>query len=172
MTLLANWTHPGSDIPGGGLKRERAATEEERAAIVEALGLLKLSGLKARYKIDRLAGGGYRLYGGIESDLAQACVVTLDAVPEHIEESFDTEFWPDVAPIAGEQDAGVLDGRDVERLEHGEIAAGRVIYETLSAALDPYPRRDGVEFDWHDKAASKPEKSSPFAALGKLKNKP
>ena len=171
MTELANWTHAATDIPGGGLKRERAASEDERASIAKVLGLLSLTGLRASYKIDRLAGGGYRLHGSVESDLAQACVVTLEPVPEHIEESFDTEFWPDVAPIEGEQEVSVLDGRDVERLEHGEIAVGRIVFETLSAALDPYPRREGVEFDWQDKAASAPEKNSPFAALGKLKNK-
>lgn len=171
MNPLSNWTHAVLDIPAGGLKSERAATADERAAIATALRLLSLDAFDAAYRIDRLAGGGYRLHGRVTANLEQPCVVTLDPVAATVGEDFDTEFWPEVAPRDGEQDARVLDGRDVETIENGALAAGRVIFETLSAALDPYPRKAGAEFQWQDKADLTPQKISPFAALSKLKDK-
>jgi uncharacterized metal-binding protein YceD (DUF177 family) len=171
VSPLSNWIHAVADIPEGGLKREQVASLEERAAIVSELRLLSLEVLDAAYRIDRLAGGGYRLHGRVTASLEQPCVVTLDAVAATIDEDFDTEFWPEVAARDGEQDAAVLDGRDVETLENGAIAAGRVIFETLSAALDPYPRGAGAEFQWQDKAVGEVAKISPFAALSKLKDK-
>lgn len=171
MNPLSNWVHAVLDIPDGGLKRERAASAEERAAIVTELRLLSLDALDAAYRIDRLAGGGYRLHGRVTAGLEQPCVVTLDPVAQTIDDDFDTEFWPEVVARDGEQDARVLDGRDVETLENGALAAGRVIFETLSAALDPYPRKAGAEFQWQDKAVGEVAKISPFAALSKLKDK-
>lgn len=172
MIPLAAWTHAVSDIPAGGLSHERVASVEERAAIATMLGLISLAALKVTYRIARLAGGGCRLHGRLVSDLEQACIVTLDTVPEHMDETFDTEFWPDIQPGKGEQDAPVLDGRDVEPLDGGGIAAGRIIFETFAAALDPYPRTLGAEFSWQQTAGAAPEKTNPFAALAKLKGKP
>jgi hypothetical protein len=45
-----------------------------------------------------------------------------------------------------------------------------VVFETLAAGLDPYPRLPETAFDWHDPlAASSP--ANPFAVLSKLKPK-
>ena len=65
----------------------------------------------------------------------------------------------------------MLDAPEVEKFEHGIIPAGRIIFETLAASLDPYPRREGVEFNWQDPQATEPEKASPFAVLSKLNDK-
>ena len=101
-----------------------------------------------------------------------ACVVSLDPVAAFLDEAFDVEFWSEVASGDGGEDKTILDARDVETLENGSIPVGRVIFETISAALDPYPRKPGAEFSWSDTAPSPPEKVSPFAALSKLKKSP
>ena len=169
---VLDWSHAAVDVPQGGLHRARTASADERGKIATALGLLEFAEFATDYRIDRLAGGGYRLHGRIVADLAQACVATLAPVAERVTETFDTEFWPTLAPAGGEQDASILDGRDLEVIEDGVIDAGRVIFETLSAGLDPYPRIEGAEFRMPDKAEQSPEKISPFAVLSKLKNKP
>ena len=54
----------------------------------------------------------------------------------------------------------------------GKIDLGPVIYETLATGLDPYPKREGVSFEWAEPGAeSGPEEKpeSPFAALKQLK---
>lgn len=168
---LIDWTHNVTDIPAGGLDRERRATEAERAAIAKALDLLKLDRLATHYRIKSVAGGGYHLSGKLTADVEQACVVTLDPVAAKIDAPFDVEFRPEVETADNDEDANVLAGPDVEILERGIIPVGRIVVETLSASLDPYPRRPNAEFTWQDQKAQEAEKSSPFAALSKLKNK-
>jgi uncharacterized metal-binding protein YceD (DUF177 family) len=171
VTDQLDWTHKVVDIPAGGLRRERETTESERKAVASALGLLGLHSLAARYRIEAIAGDAYRLSGTVSGEVDQACVVTLEPVSSKVEASFDVEFWPELEPADRDEDATVLEGPDVERFEHGIIPVGRIIFETLSASLDPYPRRDDAEFRWQDPRAEEPEKTGPFAALSKLKDK-
>lgn len=168
---LNDWTHNVTDVPSGGLDREREATESERSAIAEALHLLKLARLVARYRIKSVSGGGYRLSGKVTADVEQACVVTLDPVTSKVEAPFDVEFRPRVETADNDEDASVLSGPDVDILERGIVPVGRIVFETVSASLDPYPRRPDAEFNWRDPQASEPEKASPFAALSKLRDK-
>ncbi|HPG90032.1 MAG TPA: DUF177 domain-containing protein [Hyphomicrobium sp.] len=171
-TPLADWSHAITEIPLQGLSRERRATGDALASLATELGMLELSTVTAHYRIDRLAGGGYRLHGAAAADGAQACVVTVEPVPAHIEDTFDVEFWPDLPEADGGEDKSVLDERDVEALEGGSIPVGRIVFETISAGLDPYPRKPDAEFSWADKAPPEQQNVSPFAALSKLKNKP
>ena len=71
-----------------------------------------------------------------------------------------------------EEEGGVTTLADwPEPIKDGRIDLGPLIYETLATSLDPYPKRDGVSFEWSQGAeAPGPErKSSPFAALDRLK---
>lgn len=168
---LPDWSHPVVEIPNGGLGRERKATAEALGQFAEALGMLTLSHVTATYRIDRLAGGAYRLSGRVAAVGEQACVVSLEPVPSRLDEPFDVEFWPNVAEPEGGEEKGILGERDVEPLEDGVIPVGRIVAETISANLDPYPRKPDAEFKWVDEAANL-EKTSPFAALAKLKDRP
>jgi hypothetical protein len=171
VTDHLDWTHGVTDIPPGGLTREREATEAERDRIARALGLLKLARLSARYRIKPLGDGAYRLSGDVLGDADQACIVTLEPVAAGIDAPLDVEFRPKLEAADNDEDANILSGPDIEILDRGIIPVGRIVFETLSAALDPFPRRPGAEFTWQDPRAEKPEKSSPFAALSKLKDK-
>lgn len=169
--LLASWTHATTEIPAQGLDRRRSATAEEREAIRKALGLAALERLDAHYRIHSVAGGGWRLAGTLLADVVQSCVVTLEPLPATLEEKFASEFWDDLDEPEGGEDKGILDEADVERLEGDTIPAGRVVFETLSGALDPYPRKAGARFDWEDKAAQDVGKNNPFSVLSRLKDK-
>lgn len=168
---LSSWVHATTEIPAGGLERSRQANGEERRAIATALNLLSLDSLQARYRIVSIAGGGWRLSGSIEAQLAQPCVVTLEPVPATLSETFQVEFWRDLEEPEGGEDKSILEGADVEPLAGDDIPAGRIVFETLSGALDPYPRKAGAEFGWQDKNAENPQKTSPFSVLQQLKNK-
>lgn len=168
---LSDWTHNVTDIPAGGLDREREANEGERIAIADNLKLLKLDRLAARYRIKSLGDGGYRLSGRVLAKVEQACIVTLDPVASEIDAPFDVEFQPEVARSDNDEDASVLAGPDVDILERGVIPVGRIVYETVSGSLDPYPRRPGAEFTWQDPRQIEPEETSPFAVLSQLKDK-
>ncbi|MBR2535953.1 MAG: DUF177 domain-containing protein [Hyphomicrobium sp.] len=173
MTLpLSDWVHAVTDIPALGLTRERRLTGEALVPLARDLNMLELASVVADYRIERLAGGAYRLHGRVIADAAQACVVTVEPVPAHVDEPFDVEFWPDLPDADGGEEKSILDERDVEPLEGGVIPVGRIVFETISAGLDPYPRKAEAEFSWQDKDQPTSENVSPFAALSKLKNKP
>ncbi len=168
---LAVWSHETTDIPAGGLHRERAASEAERADIAKALGLVSLDRLAATYDIRSITGGGWRLQGRIDANVVQSCVVTLEPIAGTVGESFNVEFWRADETGPGGDDQSVLHGPDVEPLHGDTIVAGRIVFETLSGAIDPYPRKDGATFDWNDKAAEDNAKTSPFSVLSRLKDK-
>ncbi len=121
-----------------------------------------------------LGQGRYRLKGTLTARVMRECVVTLEPVPEKVAEAVDVAFWPfSSLPATAEQEMEVSSVPEVEAIEHGQIDAGRVLFEILSASLDPYPRKPGVRFEWEDKASEEaPIATGPFAALKKLKNEP
>jgi hypothetical protein len=172
MTSALDWTYAAATIGTSGLREERRATEAERAAMVKALGILSCEDLIAHYEIEPLGRGRFLLRGEIEADVTQACIVTLDPVPAHLSDRFTVEFRPD-DEVPHDADAGereILSGDDIEPIEGGRIDAGRIIFEHISAVLDPYPRKPDVEFDWRDpKAEADAKAGGAFAALAKLK---
>lgn len=171
MTNTLDWTEKTTEIPAGGLDRTRTATAEELKSVAQTLNILDVSALSARYRIVAISGGAYRLSGSISAGVEQACVVSLEPVQGKVNAAFEVEFWPDLASEDSEEEASILGGSDVELLEHGLIPVGRIVFETLSASLNPYPRREGAEFTWQDPKSNEPAASNPFAALAKLKDK-
>jgi hypothetical protein len=173
MTELSQWVHRLRDIPESGLDVSRRATPEERAEIAKAIGLVECRKLEARYTIRSLIEGRYLMHGSISAQVVQSCVVTLEPVESDVSASVEAVFWPaeDIVP----SEAAVVeveDGLDPEPIIDDQIEAGRVIYEHLADAIDPYPRKPGVTFDWKDGKTGPEPEGGPFAALGRLKNKP
>jgi hypothetical protein len=168
-----DWTHRTAEIDEDGRAETRTATVAELQALAGALEILSCVALSARYEIKPAGRGRFQLMGEFEADVTQACVVTLDPVPQHIAEQFSVAFWPeeDVRPASGSGEHEVLQGDDPEALKNGCVEAGRIVFEHLSAALDPYPRKPGAEFEWQDpKAEAVGEGAGPFAILERLKS--
>ncbi|HWI29102.1 MAG TPA: DUF177 domain-containing protein [Stellaceae bacterium] len=154
-------------LPPDETTHEIAATAGERAALAERFGLLSLDGLEARVKLVRLAGGLIRLEAELVAEAVQECVVTLEPVSTHIEDSFVLLYGEPAAEgevtLSGESEL-------VEPLSGGSIDIGEAVAQQLSLVLDPFPRAPGAE------APSAPEDGeaspeSPFAALAKWKQK-
>ena len=171
MTLQLLWSHATTDVPAGGLSRQYEASETERSALANALGIREIGKLVADYTINSIAGGGWRLKGTVSAEVVQACVVSLESVPQSLVDDFDVEFWPHGKCDEFGEEKSVLQGPDVETLEGETIDVGRIVFETLSAGLDPYPRKSGVDFDWQDKAALRSQVGGPFAGLSRLKDR-
>ena len=171
MTETLDWIEKTTDIPEGGLSATRDATADELKRVATALNILAVASLTSRYRIVAISGGAYRLTGSISAKVEQACVVSLEPVSGKVEASFEVEFWPVLKSEESEDESSVLSGSDVEQLEHGLIPVGRITFETLSASLDPYPRKEGAEFTWQDPKSEASDGTNPFAALSKLKDK-
>ncbi|CAN1722205.1 DUF177 domain-containing protein [Hyphomicrobium sp. 1Nfss2.1] len=169
MSEDLDWSYRVTEIPEGGLKETREATESERVRLATALEVISCRRLVAEFTIRAIGKGHYRLAGKVSTDVTQACVVTLEPIDQRATGDFDVEFWPaDALPKASEDEIEALSAAEVEPIEHGRIDVGRIVFETLSASIDPYPRKDGVEFD-PPPAEDDGLAGGPFAALRKLR---
>jgi uncharacterized metal-binding protein YceD (DUF177 family) len=182
-TAELDWDHAVQDIPDFGSKSgpktglsvEREAAPDELERLARALDLVACRSLRAEYAIAPTVGGYYRLSGRLRAEVSQVCVVTLEPVDSTIEEDFEAVFWPQEdmpAPESGE--LAIDDEPEREPIVAGQIAVGRVVFESLAAVLDPFPRKPGAVLDWQSSASaeaagSKP--ASPFAVLANLKTK-
>lgn len=174
MCPVLDWSHAVDEIGESGLHLERSATASERESVAEALQIIACEAITARYDIKALAGGRYRLRGTVEAALAQSCVITLDVLETRLDEAFDVEFRPaDELSVSAEATVS-LENPDLETLEHNRIPVGRIVYEHLAAALDPYPKKEGAAFAWEDESGGPDAASSqsPFSVLSKLKHEP
>jgi uncharacterized metal-binding protein YceD (DUF177 family) len=163
------WTTDVTDVPANGMEVKRVATDEERAAVAKTLELLSCDQLTATYRVRRGAGEGYNVRGKFTADVIQACVVTLAPVYDTINQEFAVEFHPASALVDDAIGATDLDSEvDMEPIDGTTLSIGRVIFEELAAALNPYPRRPGAEYVAPSGTAAT-AKPNPFAVLEKLK---
>jgi hypothetical protein len=167
MTSPLDWSVSIPEAGAGERTGVLRASAAELDALAAELGVLSIAELSARYAIVPIRLGRYRITGEIEARLTQACVVTLDPVPAAIIEPLDVELWPagEIERPSGREEQEVLAAADIEPIDGVSVDFGRIVFEHISAALDPYPRKPGAEFEWDE---GKTE-SGPFAVLAKLK---
>lgn len=172
MTQPLVWTHRVTEIAETGLQQTRTATAAERAALAQGLDVLSCDDVKASYKVRALGQSRYRVSGSLSARFMRKCVLTLEPIAQDLEESFDVEFWPaEDLPLTTEAEVEVFTAKEVEPIDHGLIDVGRIISETLSAGLDPYPRKPDAVFAWEQADDTTPSATGPFAGLSKLKDK-
>ncbi len=164
------------DASGTALEGRIEANASERAQLAEFYQINDLASLILDYRLDPLLSGCWRLTGDLQAELTQLCSVTLEPVAEVIREDVSLEFWPQhLMPEANSASEGddLLEHDPPEPLVNGKIDLGHLTAEIFASAINPYPRKPGIEFDWRDpKAAAAEAESKPFAALAKLKGKP
>jgi uncharacterized metal-binding protein YceD (DUF177 family) len=150
------------------------ATEPEMAAIAKLLDLRGLEGLTMSYRLYRAGAGRIGLNGELKAVVTQTCVVSLEPVQSEISVPVEAEYWPsDMIAAHVESEEGEGGTEWPEPISDGKIDLGPIIYETLATSLDPYPKKEGVSFEW-SQAAEEPKRetgTSPFAALGALKRR-
>lgn len=173
MSEPLDWSYRTTEIPEAGLRQSRVATEAERAKVAGTLEIVSCEQLNAEFVIRAIGHGHYRLAGKIAARLTQNCIVTLDPLVQAVEGTFDVEFRPPgKLPESAEDEVEALSAAEIEPIQHGLIDAGRIAFETLSASIDPYPRKAGAQFEGDDPGdAAEPGDSGPFAALKKLKDR-
>lgn len=156
-----------------------SADAGERAALAQTWKVLAVGMLEAELDVSRWKRDGVRINGTVRAQLTQACVVTLDPVEAQIEEPFEALFVPEGSRLArmegGESGEVIVDaeGPDMPEPFTGDaIDAGAVVAEFVALAIDPYPRKDDVEFSSHLEGADDDRKDgSPFAVLENWRRK-
>jgi Large ribosomal RNA subunit accumulation protein YceD len=175
MSGELSWNHAVLDIAEGGLSTVRHASAEELDKVARALELIVCSSLTASYMITPTGGGHFRLSGRLQASVQQACVVTLEPVLEDIDEPFDVAFWPeaDIPPPAGGE-IDLDEEPEIEPTVAGQIEVGRIVFECLAGAIDPFPRKAGAALE---RVAAGPaggrdgKPESPFSVLAKIREK-
>ena len=152
-----------------GDRLDLVATEEERHAIADRLGLESLDRLEAHAVLDR-KNMVVQAHGRLLASLQQSCVVTGDAVPAHVDEAFHIVFTPEPEPSRSDEEVE-LGAADCDVVFHDgtNIDLGAAIADTLALGLDPYPRSAGAELALREAGVLSEAQAGPFAALAALR---
>lgn len=167
---------PIEKLAGGDFAIEVGASAAECLALAQRFGFRRIEALNARVAVGRRAGGLIRVEGRLRAQIVQDCVLSLEPVPQAIDEAFRLDF-------AREKHAEGREGGEIllsaaadapEPLEGSSIDIGEIVAEQLALLADPYPRRAGVSLaDVLAQPAPRQRKISnknkPFAALRKLR---
>ena len=132
------------------------ASADERNAIARLLDLVALDRLVFDYRLAPSSGHRLRMAGRLSASVVQTCVVSFAALEKNAEADPGASLleWP-------------------EPIKDGTIDLGKVVYETLATALDPFPKKAGASFEWSEgpTAEAGSRESGPFAVLERLKRR-
>lgn len=150
-----------------------AADAAELAGLAKLWRVEAVRRLESELQIARWKKDGVRIRGHVSAEVVQACVVTLEPVETAISEEIDRIYVPEGSRLArlvlDERGEMVLDpeGEDIpEQFSGDTIDAGEAVCEAVALAIDPYPRKQGVEFADHvESTEADDRRPSPFAAL-------
>ena len=163
-----------NDLSRAGDDVRVVADEAACARIAAWAEVISVSGFSANISLRKISPTRFTVEGTLNADVMQACVVTLEPVPAHIEREFTRELILRAgrhAALAESEAGGELtlaagDDDVPEEITSSRYDLAAPLLEEFSLALDPYPRAPGVAFEApKDEAA--PE--SPFAVLKALK---
>ncbi|WP_257546076.1 DUF177 domain-containing protein [Sphingopyxis sp. DBS4] len=147
------------------------ADEASRAAIARRLALVALDRFAVAAEV-RSVAGGIAATGTIDAKVVQSCAATGLPVPARLHEPFDLRFLRDASP-ASDEEVEISDADlDILPLEGERIDLGEAAVQTLSLALDPFPRHPDADRILAEKGVLSEEQAGPFAALAKLRGKP
>jgi uncharacterized metal-binding protein YceD (DUF177 family) len=150
------------------------ANERELEGLTKLWQVSAVRSLSAELQVNRWKKDGVRIKGRVRAEITQACVVTLDPIDSVIDEHVEQIFVPEGSKLArmttGEAAELVVDpdGPDLPELFEGDaIDVGDAVAEFAALAIDPYPRKQGIEFADHveSSAEDKNERPNPFAVL-------
>ncbi|HQZ11484.1 MAG TPA: DUF177 domain-containing protein [Devosia sp.] len=162
-------------MPVDGRDVRLVADEEDRAQLAAQLDLTSIKRLEVALHAVKFRGG-IRVTGRLDAAVEQPSVVSFVPVRQVISEPIDRVFLPGGEKLyAGEAGAEIfvdLDGDDVpDHFEGNEADLTDLVVETLSLAIDPYPRAEGESLeDLGIAGAADDAPESPFAALRRLKS--
>ncbi len=152
--------------PGDEISRSLEADAAECAALAERMGLIAVDSLSAAVTVRRLAGGAlYRVQGRISADVVQACVVTIEPVPGHVEEDFDELYAAEGYELPEDDKEAelpeIFDGQEIDLCE--------LVAQILLISLDPYPRAPGAELALKNAADEDvSDRRRPFEGLAEM----
>ncbi len=164
-----------------GLKTTITADADAREALARRLGVEQVKSISAELNVQPVSGGTFEISGRFAADIVQQCVVTLEPIESHIGDAIEGWFADGGKTVSfakarqerdtkkGHVEVEMLDERQApEEMVNGHIDLGELVTQHLSLAIDPYPHKEGVLYEFGDDAPVKTGKN-PFEALKALK---
>ncbi len=160
-------------LPQKGMPVRILASPEQAAELAKVHGLLSVVQFRAELLVETWKRDGVRVTGFVESEIMQACIVTLESLDARIREEVDTLFVREGSKLARpavDQHGEILldaEGDDSPETFSGDtIDVGALAEEFFALGIDPYPRKLDAVLERVD-----PENrdASPFAKLLSLK---
>lgn len=160
-------------LPAKGSYEKITAEPDELLVIAQNFSLLEISALRAELEIHPWRAG-LRVQGRLFAQLSQSCTITLDPVPQSIDEPIERVFLPESdieKPPTDAQGAIILDDEkeDAPDILVGPMFdLGQIVLEQLALEIEPYPRAANAELD-DVYQQEDTVRESPFSALAELK---
>ncbi len=149
------------DVVVAGLKMPQSyvleASEKELKTLEKRFDVEKIHFLKAYLTV--YPNDIVKVQGKIESLTRRECVVSLEKFDEKMNEEFEV-LYADNPPADSDEIIDVID--------KGRIHLGEIIAEQYGLALNPFPKKIGVENTYEEKDI---EILTPFADLKKILKK-
>ena len=149
------------------------ADTQARARIAQRLALIAVDRFALTAEI-RSVAGGIGAKGTVSANIVQPCAATGLPVPATLNEPFDLRFLRDIdAPVDADEEIEISsEDCDLLPLEGDRVDLGEAAVQTLSLALDPFPRHPDADRVLAEKGVLSEETAGPFAALAKLRGTP
>ncbi|MXP65778.1 DUF177 domain-containing protein [Roseomonas sp. M0104] len=153
-------TLPWAAVGQEGRRQSLRATPEECAALAARFGIPAIEAFTADLELRLEGDAAIRARGHLSARVVQSCVVTLEPVPQSVEDEVDLRFL-----AAGEEPGDDPEGPDEILAERDVLELGEALAEQLSLALDPYPRAVGAELPSEVREEVEPPRRNPFGVL-------
>ena len=158
------------EIGREGLHKDLEASAEECMALAPRLGLLAIGSVSAKLDIRKSKDGSVvTVTGRLAAKVTQECIVTLEPVEAEVSAELSERFvrQEEIEPEA------VVEVEDEEWydeiIEGDSIDIGEMVSQCLTLELEPYPRKEGIEFELSESDLNPEGKIGPFAELAGLK---
>ena len=158
------------EIGREGLHKDLEASAEECMALAPRLGLLAISSVSAKLDIRKSKDGSVvTVTGRLAAKVTQECIVTLEPVEAEVSTELSERFVRQ-EKIGSEAIIEVEDEECYDEIIEGDsIDIGEMVSQCLTLELEPYPRKEGIEFELSESDLNPEGVTGPFMELAGLK---
>jgi uncharacterized metal-binding protein YceD (DUF177 family) len=158
------------EIGREGLHKDLEASAEECMALALRLGLLAISSVSAKLDIRKSKDGSVvTVTGRLAAKVTQECIVTLEPVEAEVSAELSERFVRqeeiELEAVVEVEDEECYD----EVIEGDSIDIGEMVSQCLTLELEPYPRKEGIEFELSERDLNPEGVIGPFTELAGLK---
>ena len=158
------------ELARAAIERRLTAEGPTLARIAKALDLVELKSLDARLRITPWLDGA-QIEGLWTASVVQTCGITLEPFETALGGELSVRAVPSgssALPVTSDHEIELDPEADdpPDEITDGVLPLGAYVVEDLSLAIDPFPRKPGVDFQ----PPPEPSETSPFAVLSRLKD--